>query len=304
MLSYNSKQKIDFSDRNKILNRVWRDENFTFSKYTTYGVGGGARYAYFPHNMLEARVVYDKIESSGEKLFVLADGSNVLASDRGFNGSVLCTRQLRGIVRVDESTIFCLAGTPVNDILKYCREKGLGGLEYLAGIPASIGGLAFMNGGVGDKYISSNILSVKIYNGKDHNLLNHDCSFTYKHSTMRDIKCLILGVCLSVYKDSNISITNKINERLEARRKLPSGRSCGCVFKNSDGVSAGRLIEECGLAGYGTSRVFVSKIHCNFIINNGASADEIKNLIYKVKTAVFQKLNVRLEEEVVYVGSF
>lgn len=304
MLLYNGKRRVDFSDCGKTLNRVWRDDNFTFAKYTTYGVGGGAKSAYFPRNLLEARAVYDKLEDSDENFFILADGSNVLAADSGFDGSVICTRNLCGIARMDKGTIFCLSGTPVGCILKYCKQKSLGGLEYLAGIPASIGGLVYMNGGAGGRYISSNVLAVKIYRGKDYNLTNSNCNFTYKHSTMRNIKCLILGVFLSVFEDSSIDITKKINERLALRKKLPSGRSCGCVFKNLDGVSAGRLIEECGLAGYGTARAFVSRKHCNFIINNGASAGEIKLLIDKVKAVVFQKRNICLEEEVIYVGSF
>lgn len=304
MLLYRSGNIAAFSGCDKLLKRVRRDDNFTFSKYTTYGAGGGAKCAFFPATLPEARAVYDFVSRSGKPYIVLGNGSNVLASDSCFNGCVISTKYLRGIARINDNTLFCLAGTPVSYILSYCKNRGLGGLEYLAGIPASIGGIAFMNGGAGGHYIGSNVLSVKLYNGKTFNLSNKSCDFKYKHSTMRDINAIILGVFLSVFNDLPQSVEKHINENLSRRAPLPKGKSCGCVFKNPQGQSAGRIIDECGLGGYGDARAYVSPEHCNFIINNGATSTRISDLINEVKSIVFSRTGINLEEEVVRVGNF
>ena len=148
-------------DTRLLLKRA-RIHDFAFSDYTTYGVGGGAAETYFPRTVPETMAVFDSVTERGMNMFVLSQGSNVLASDKGFEGCVVCTRRLRGIVRIDIETIFCLAGTPVSHVLSYCISRGLGGLEYLAGIPAAIGGVAVMNGGAGGRYINTAIKAVRL----------------------------------------------------------------------------------------------------------------------------------------------
>ena len=309
MLSYNRRQ-LEFCLRaGKNISLVPADQTFKFSGYTTYGLGGGARRAYFPRNLIEARAVFECARSQGDKIFILGGGSDVLASDGGFKGTVICTQKLSGVLRLGSGKIFCLAGTKISRLLSYCQKHCLGGLEYLAGIPATIGGVVCMNGGAGDKYISSNVHSVLIFNGVDVVLSAKDCNFTYKHSTMRDIDCIVLGVILKVEPSEESVIRSRIAERLANRCALPMGRSCGCVFKNVrlvDGrfISAGKIVQDCGLAGFGDARVFVSPEHCNFIINNGGSAREVACLIDKVRSIVMQKTGIELEEEVVRVGEF
>lgn len=304
MLSYNKSKNLHGRFVMPDGHSVYCDENFKFSNNTTYRLGGGARRAYFPRNFVEARAAFDIAKQDGVPHFVLANGSNVLASDSGYSGDVICTRRLSAIVRVDEEHIFCLSGTSVGTILKYCVEHDLGGLEYLAGIPASIGGIVYMNGGAAGRYICSNVKSVRIYNGTDVVLSAADCQFAYKHSTMQDMDCIILGILLAVVREDRRETEQKISRVLQLRKNLPAGKSCGCVFKNPEGISAGKLVEQCGLSGIGSGRVFVSPAHCNFIINNGGSAIEVKELIDIVKHTVFLKTSIMLEEEVVCVGDF
>ena len=294
-----------------------KKQDFTFSKHTTYGLGGGAEDVYFPRNFAEARAAYDRMKKSCighleknknafecSRAFILGNGSNVLAADKKFDGGVLCTKKLSAIFRAGEKCIFCAAGTPVASILKYCINHGLGGLEYLSGIPATIGGIVYMNGGAGGRYINSNVLSVKLYDGKNYNLSNEKCNFGYKYSTMRDINALILGVYLSVVTILPRKEHILINYRSGLRRSLPKGKSCGCVFKNPAGVPAGKLIEECNLAGFSIGGAYVSPDHCNFIINDGATSCDVKKLIRFVADRVFEKFRIMLEEEVVYIGDF
>lgn len=288
----------------KIFQSVRREENFNFSKHTTYGLGGAANVAYYPESEKQVKAVFDYLTANGETFVTLGNGSNVLVSDENFDGAVIVTKCLTGFRRTGENTFFCYAGTTVSALLKYCISNGFGGLEYLAGIPATLGGLLFMNGGAGGKYIESNVVKVKFYDGKIHSFSNKSCHFGNKYSTMRDINCIIIGAELKFIPQNSTDIKEKINEYLERRRFHPKGRSCGCVFKNLNGISAGKLIDEAGLKGLSIGGATVSREHANFIINRGGIAADVYLLIKEVKRRVFERTGIRLEDEVVYIGEF
>lgn len=278
--------------------------NFELSKNTTYGLGGACKAAYFPQTEEEAIRVFKELNLSGEKFFVLGKGSDILASDNFYDGYAICTSKLKGIFLIGEDRLTCLSGTTVSELMNFCRMNGFSGLEFLAGIPASIGGLTFMNGGAGGKYISEVCDSVTVYDGKLHVFNQNSCKFSYKHSIMRDINCLILSTTFIVKKTACKEVIGNISKFLHARISLPHGRSCGCVFKNPVGLSAGKLIEECGLKGFKIGGATVSKEHANFIINCGGSSDNVYRTIKFVKEKVFEKFGVLLDEEVVYIGDF
>jgi UDP-N-acetylmuramate dehydrogenase len=267
-------------------------------------LGGEAASGYFPQCLSQARAVYDSARESGKRLVIIGNGSNILADDGYFDGVAICTKKLKGIVKISDNCIFCLAGTTVGELLRYCIKHAIGGLEYLAGIPATVGGLAFMNGGAGGFYIGDNIISVKLYNGKNYNLSRQNCNFSYKYSTMRDINSLILGVFLQVAPCKPELITDRVNAFLSKRKHLPKGKSCGCVFKNVGNISAGKIIEDCGLKGARVGKAYVSDKHANFIINDGNSATDVIKLIEAIKKTVKDKENITLEEEVVYIRNF
>ena len=286
----------------EILGKVKTEENFSFAKNTTYGLGGCAKIAYFPENEMQVAAVFDYLKSTDEKVFVLGNGSNVLASDKFFDGAVISTKLLKGVQRRGNA-LYCLSGTTVAELLNFCVKYGLSGLEYLAGIPASIGGLCLMNGGISNKRISDNVLNLRLYDGKMRILTNKNCNFGNKHSTMRNIECVILGAELAV-KQSN-SVKENIEYFLKARSGQPKGRSCGCVFKNTPtGDSAGKIIDEAGLKGLSIGGAKVSDRHANFIVSEGNSSADVYKLIKKVKREVYERLQVNLEEEVVYIGEF
>lgn len=277
---------------------------YNFSNNTTYGLGGNAKVAYVPKTIWQAKCAYDVIKKSGENCLILGLGSNVLVSDCGYDGSLISTREMRGIIKVDENRLFCLAGTKLCDLLKYCKNNNLSGLEYLYGIPATVGGAAYMNAGVCGYAIGDNISKVAIYNGKNSILSRKDCNFTYRHSTMRDINAIILSIIVNVSNGRSEEIEEKINFFKDRRAHLPKGKSCGCVFKNPDGQSAGYLIEAAGLKGFSIGGATVSQNHASFIINRGGTASDVKAVIDFVKRVVFDKFGVCLSEEVVYIGEF
>ncbi len=294
-------------DRKELFSKlgdIERTDGFDLSKNTTYGLGGKCIAAFFPKTEEEAIRTFDALKCSGKKFFVLGNGSNILASDKFYDGYIISTNWLKGIFKTDGKFISCLSGTTVGELLNYCKSAGLTGLEFLAGIPASIGGLTCMNGGAGGKFMSDIIESVALYDGKLRNFSKNLCGFGYKHSTMRDINSVILSVMLKVERTSREDVEEKIAFYLNKRAGQPKGKSCGCVFKNPEGISAGKLIEECGLKGVNLGGASVSEIHANFIINCGNSALDVYNLIKLVKENVRIKKGILLDEEVVYIGDF
>ena len=294
-------------DRNQLLKSIENVKvikNFSFAKNTTYACGGTAEIAYFPNTVKQATAVYDYLTLSGKKFVTLGNGSNVLASDNHFDGAVLSTKLLKGVSQTGENTVFCYAGTAVAELLKFCVDCGFGGLEHLAGIPATLGGLTLMNGGARGVYLNENVVNVMLYNGAIRNFSNKKCNFGYKYSIMRDISCLILGVELRVYAQNSKKVRDNILTCLNYRKFHPKGASCGCVFKNIGKVSVGKLIEDCGLKGLTCGGAFVSSEHANFIINKGGVSADVYNLINSVKKDVYDKTGIVLEEEVVYIGDF
>lgn len=278
--------------------------DFCFSKNTTYKLGGKAKIAYFPTNIPQAIQSFTDCKNKGISSFVIGNGSNVLAASSGYDGAVISTKKLSGIIKLSEDRIFCLAGTTVSCLLNYCKNKGLGGAEYLAGIPATVGGLVFMNGGACGHYICENVEKVYIFDGKKYFLTKNQCNFTYKQSTMRNIKCLILGVVLKLNRTRPQIVEENIWQCLSNRSRLALGRSCGCVFKNSPEYFAGELIDKCGLKGVRLGGAYVSEKHANFILSDGDNSSDVFRLISIVKKVVYNKFAVKLCEEVVYIGDF
>lgn len=286
------------------IGNIRKIHGFDFARNTTYGCGGQAEVAYYPSDCRQAAALWRYLKATDTPYAVLGCGSNVLASDRFFKGAVVCMKGLSGIEKTSGGKIFCLSGTTVASLLHYCTENGLGGLEFLAGIPATVGGLVCMNGGAGGFYIGDRVSRVIIYDGKIRCLSNKNCNFGYKHSTMRDINCFILGAELCVDSSDRASVAKNTDKFLSARSNQPTGKGCGCVFKNPAGESAGKLIEKAGLKGERRGGAYVSEKHANFILNDGGSAFDVRSLIEYVKECVRSRCGVRLEEEVVYIGDF
>lgn len=292
------------SGSTKIIDNVPKEYDFSFVKNTTYGCGGIAKIAYFPKSIRQAVAVYNYLVHNEIKYIILGNGSNILASDKFFDGAVISTKLLTGVYRTGANTIFCRAGTKVSSLLKYCAVNGFGGLEYLAGIPASLGGLVFMNGEAGGKCVGENVAKVKLFDGKIRNLQNNYCHFGHKYSIMRDINSVILGVELKFVQKSSEAVKESIAQYLENRSCQPKGKSCGCVFKNVGTESAGKIIDEAGLKGLTIGCAKVSDAHANFIINSGARSSDVYALINEVKRRVYEQKGILLEEEVVYIGDF
>lgn len=279
-------------------------KNFSFSRHTTAGIGGKAPIAFFPKNEGELLLLLKALRLNAVPYVFLGKGANVLVSDNGFNGAVVCTEGMKRIIRVGENKLYAECGATAEQVVRFALDKALGGIEFLAGIPATVGGLVFMNAGADNIYIDSVLQSVRVL--RDDNYIDipaFKCDFSYKKSIFQTNGDCIVG-CTFQLKAGNITeISGKIRSRRFARSKLPKGKSMGCVFLNPQGFSAGELIDKAGWKGVEYGNALVSPDHANFIINTGgASSSEVRQLIEMIRYDVFQKSGIMLQEEIRYIG--
>ena len=260
---------------------------------TTIGVGGKAAYFAAPATREEFVSLYD------EETFVLGRGSNVVISDGGYGGLVLSTANLNGI-KEENGVLTAECGVTAARLVDYCRTRGLGGTEFLFGIPASVGGLAAMNAGAFGREMKDVLRSVVVWDGAQKRISVEDCGFSYRKS---GIKGVVLAAEFNVAGGFDETFIKKIADF--RREKQPHGKTFGSTFRNGEGYSAGALVERAGLKGFSVGGARVSEKHANFILNTGgATAKDVRELILYIKRKVNEKFGVELAEEVRFIGEF
>src|SRR4030042_1574922 len=313
-------------------------KNIPLAPYTTFRIGGAARF------FCEAKSEEDILEAlkfAKEKslpVFVLGGGSNVLVSDKGFDGLVLKISNLQ--FQISNLRIICDSGCLLGKIVKESVTAGLTGLEWAAGIPGTIGGAVRGNAGAYGGSMSKNVESVKalkILNSKSEALNNfkfqisnfktEDCEFNYRDSIFKqNPNLIILSVKLKLKKGDKAKSERKVKEILAKRKvKQPTDfPSAGSFFKNpitkdkklikefekdtglkikDSKIPAGYLIDQLDLRGKKISGAMVSEKHANFIVNTGnATAEDVVMLAAIIKTKVRNKFGIQLQEEVQMVG--
>lgn len=275
--------------------------DFPISQKTTYKIGGNADGALFPDTLHKATAVVKRLKEEGVPFVFLGGGSNVLISDEGFRGAVVCSERLKGIT-VSGKMLTALAGEPLSSVIKTALYSSLGGLEFLSGIPASVGGAVSMNAGCYGKNAGDYVSYVVTTSGV---LPQKDCGFDYRESVFSGGDDMILSVCFNLenveFEQSEATIEKFLKLRA---KKTPKGRSCGSVFKN-EGYFAGKLIEQSGMKGVSSGGATVSEKHANFILaDKTAKSSDVYDLIKKIKDAVKRKTGVELKEELKFIGEF
>lgn len=282
-----------------MLDTIFVERPFDFAKHSTIGCGGFARVGYYPKTDGEVKVLLSYLKN---EVIVVGNLSNVLPLEGVTEKAVLCTKKLTEI-RETEEGVFVSAGVTSGALLRYMQETGFSGAEFFAGIPCTLGGMLYMNGGAGGKFVSNIVKSVRIIrDGEIVDLPVEKCGYSYKNSVFMRTNDVILGGVLHLEKRDKQTVEGEIQRWLEKRSHLPKGRSMGCVFKNPQGISAGALIENAGLKGFRRGGAKVSEQHANFIINDqNATRQEVCALIQIIKNAVYMQCGVRLEEEIRYI---
>lgn len=269
---------------------------FSFARHTTIGCGGTASVAAFPSEE-ECAELLSYLSRYGIPFCFLGAGANVLPSDERFEGVVVRFSRMRRIV-TDGGFLYAGAGVTGGTLCRFARERSLGGFEPLTGIPTTAGGALVMNAGVPDGHISD--LVVRVYGietGKAKVFETKDCLFAQKSSIFQS-GIAITGAVFRAEKIARSEIDRRTAYFRSRRAHLPKGRSMGCVFVNPEGISAGRLIDECGLKGFSVGGARVSEEHANFILNEGGTAQDIARLIEVVKERVREKTGIALREEI------
>jgi UDP-N-acetylmuramate dehydrogenase len=276
------------------------------SKYTTFKIGGPADYFIEVKNEEDLKESVSWARDNNLPFFILAGGSNVLFSDKGYRGLVI--KLGKGEVKIKEKEITCFSGNLLSEILLISLKKNLSGLEWSFGMPGSIGGAVFGNAGAFNFSMKDSVLKVKAFNiknGKIKIFNNKECSFKYRESIFKNNDFLILEVVLKLKEGKDIK--ERMNEFLKTRKeKQPLGfPSAGSVFKNSKEMSAGFLIDKSGLKGKRIGDAVISEKHANFILNLGkAKAKDVSELMKITKKLVKEKFKIDLKEEIILVGDF
>ncbi|MBU2494894.1 MAG: UDP-N-acetylmuramate dehydrogenase [Candidatus Omnitrophota bacterium] len=276
--------------------------NEPLAGHTTFKIGGRAALFAEPENLYEVKELIGQAREKSQPFFILGAGSNLLVRDEGFDGIVISTRRLNRISRTDKY-VLAESGALVSQILKFGVKYNLAGLEFLAGIPGSLGGVLLMNTGIKERSVSEVVAGIKALdeNLEEVELIAAEASFSYRSSNLARFPFIVSASLEAKPVERNDEIKQKINAHISGRNNSQPGGypSAGSIFKNPIGEAAGRLIESAGCKGWRQGGAVVSDKHANFILNvDNATAADVLGLIAKIREAVYDKFSVNLELEI------
>ncbi len=280
---------------------------------TTWKVGGLAQWYLEPRTLAETQSGLAWARQHHLPITIIGAGSNLLISDRGLVGLVICTRHLRHInTQLDNEThsISADAGKMVASLAWQAARRGWGGMEWAAGIPGTLGGAVVMNAGAHGHSTQEILVSTDVLNldGSIETLTNQDLNYSYRTSNLQGDSRIVLSAKIQLQAAGDAEeIKARTFRDLEKRHSTqPYDRpSCGSVFRNPSPQHAAALIEGLGLKGYRIGDAEVSTLHANFIINRqDATASQIRELIYYVQSQVKANHSIELEPEVKMLGEF
>ena len=299
------------------------------ASFTTFKIGGPAKYfleVESKEQLIKTLLIAQELK---EPFFILGGGSNLVVSDKGFDG-LLIKMQNKKYETVDQN-IIAEAGVLLDDLVKSSLENSLMGLEWAAGIPGTLGGAIRGNAAAFGNSMDNLISQVEVFDSKTQRierLKKVGCQFDYKNSIFKqNPHLIILSAELQLKRGSKKEIEKKINEYLKYRETnhpldFPSA---GCIFQNQKSkirdqklldefpmleqsnkkgeIPAGFLIDKCGLKGRRIGQAQISEKHANFIVNaGGAKGEDVLQLISLIKKKVKDKFGIELEEEIQYLG--
>ena len=279
------------------------------SRHTTFRVGGEAQCFVRISDKEQLKKLIPYLRQIEVPYFILGNGSNLLVSDKGYEGVILQIGNKMNTITVEGIHIRAQAGALLSQIAKCAYDKGLTGFEFASGIPGSIGGGVVMNAGAygGEmKQVVESVLVMDIQ-GEILELSGESMEFGYRTSIIKNRPFIVLEVCLKLEQGNKERIASDMEELAQKRReKQPlEYASAGSTFKRPEGYFAGKLIMDAGLRGYSIGGAQVSDKHCGFVVNTGkASATDVAEVISEVQERVKDKFGVSLETEVIFLGDF
>ncbi|MDR1135377.1 MAG: UDP-N-acetylmuramate dehydrogenase [Clostridiales Family XIII bacterium] len=281
--------------------------------FTSFRAGGAADYLVVPGSEEELLKVTTIISGFNAPFFVIGKGTNLLVRDGGFRGIMIHIGERFSDISADGETIEAGAGALVSELADAAFKASLGGLEFAAGIPGSVGGAVFMNAGafggeIKDSFIKADVIFTEAEKDREASVRTmklEEMDFSYRHSSLRENGGLVIRAVMKLKRADRDEIKALMRDYAQRRiEKQPLNMpSAGSFFKRPEGDYAGRLISEAGLKGLKVGGAQVSELHAGFIVNRGgATAADITGLMDQVRETVSSRFGVLLEPEVRIIG--
>jgi len=282
------------------------EANAPLAKYTWFKAGGEAEVLFRPADENDLSEFLAGV-GSDVPLTVIGNASNLLVRDGGIAGVVI--RLGAGFSEIEVAGLDLVAGAGAADlnVARKARDVGLAGLEFLSGIPGTIGGSVIMNAGAYGAEIRDICVSVRAVDraGTPHEIAAYDIGFTYRHSDF-PADMIVTGARFRGVQGERDEITGRM-EAIQSEREVtqpvrtPTG---GSTFQNPPGHKAWELVDQAGCRGLRRGGAMVSELHCNFLINTGgATAADLEGLGEEVRRRVFEHSGISLEWEIKRIGS-
>jgi UDP-N-acetylmuramate dehydrogenase len=276
--------------------------NVSLAGLTWLRTGGVADYLFKPRTEAELLAVVAACRGDGLPIHVLGSGSNLLVREAGVRGVVVqIAPPLLSEIRIDGVTVHAGSGALLSAVITEATRAGLGGMEHLVGIPGTLGGAVVGNSGGRTGDIGQIVRSVRVLTQSNEVAVRSgdELSFSYRRSSFQDL--VLLSAELSLHRDDTDELMKRMRQNWIMKRSTQplADQSAGCIFRNPRGLSAGALIEQCGLKNASVGKARVSDRHANFIVTEaGATSTDVEMLIERIQSAVAAKFSVQLELEI------
>ena len=300
-------KELVYNDLLKIVDKEDIKIDEPMKNHISFKVGGPADILVRPKTEQQLSDILKYISKNELPYLIIGNGSNLLIKDGGIRGIVIEFGDNFNNFEIKDNIITAQAGTLLAVIGKAALREGLTGFECISGIPGSLGGGLAMNAGAYGGEIKSVVKSVRVMNpqGEIFEFTNEQMKFEYRRSVLTNSDYIVLSAELELKKGNYDEIKELMLDLTNRRTtKQPLNLpSAGSTFKRPEGHFAGKLIDDCGLRGLTLRGAQVSEKHCGFVVNIGeATAKDILDLIYVVKSTVLNKYGIMLEEEVKILG--
>lgn len=277
--------------------------------HTTFRIGGPAKYFVIPETKEEVKEIIACCKNADMPYYILGNGSNLLVSDKGYEGVVIQIFKNMNQITLDGDTITSQAGAILSSVANKALDAGLTGFEFAAGIPGTLGGACVMNAGAYGGEMKDVLVSVTVLTpeGDFLTIPKEELELGYRTSIIAKKNYIVLEAKIKLTKGEKEAIKARMDElKVQRMTKQPlEYPSAGSTFKRPVGYFAGKLIQDAGLRGFQVGGAQVSEKHCGFVINKDqATAADVAELMRQVSLKVKEQFGVELEAEVKRLGEF
>lgn len=293
----------------EVINKKNILKNEPMSKHTSFKIGGNAEYFIKIASVQELKSVLKIANQNKIPITLIGNGTNILVREGGIKGFVikLELNEFKIKRNTNEILITVESGMALATLATIAIKEEISGLEFLSGIPGTIGGAIRMNAGAYGSEMKDIVVKTRYmtYDGKIKTLSLEEHNFTYRNSIFSELPVIILDTTIKVKKGNKKEIEEKIKEySISRREKQPlEYPNAGSTFKRKEGIITAKLIDECGLKGFNVGDAEISTKHAGFVVNKGkATANDVLELVKHVQKQVKEKFNIDIELEILVLG--